>query len=78
MSVSPFNRDAATWTAYGLITLLTLQVALVGPVMPYLRAEMGLSYAEGALHTSAFALGMMGSGFIISPVDSRFGRKASR
>lgn len=71
----PFRRDAATWTAYGLLALLTLQIGLVGPIMPYLRAEMGLTYAEGALHTSAFAIGMMASGFIVSPIDERVGRK---
>ena len=74
-SIPPFRRDAATWTAYGLLSLLTLQIGLVGPIMPYLRAEMGLTYAEGALHTSAFAIGMMASGFIVAPIDTRFGRK---
>lgn len=70
-----FRRDAATWTAYGLLTILTLQIGLVGPIMPYLRSEMGLTYAEGALHTSAFAIGMMFSGFLVSPIDARVGRK---
>ncbi len=45
-----------------MVALLTLQVTLIGPIMPFLRAEMGLSYSEGALHTSVFAIGMMAAG----------------
>ena len=60
----PFRRDRATWGSYVMLALLTLQVTLIGPIMPFLRAEMGLSYAEGALHTSVFAIGMMAAGFM--------------
>lgn len=75
-SSPPFRRSAATWTAYGLFTLLTLQVTLVGPIMPYLRTEMGLSYAQGALHTSSFAIGMMASGFLASLLQNYISRKS--
>ena len=73
----PFRRDRVTWGSYVMLALLTLQVTLIGPIMPFLRAEMGLSYAEGALHTSVFAIGMMVSGFICGPVERRLGRKAA-
>jgi len=69
------HRDRATWAAYLLLTFLTLQVSLIGPIMPFLRSEMGLTYAEGALHTSAFALGMMVAGFLCAPLERRVGRK---
>ena len=73
----PFRRDRVTWGSYVMLALLTLQVTLIGPIMPFLRAEMGLSYAEGALHTSVFAIGMMAAGFICGPVERKFGRKAA-
>ena len=72
-----FHRDRATWAAYVLLTLLMLQISLIGPVLPFLRAEMGLSYTQGALHTSAFALGMMAAGFLCGPLERRIGRKAA-
>jgi len=72
---SSIHRDRATWSAYLLLTFLTLQVSLIGPIMPLLRSEMGLTYAEGALHTSAFALGMMIAGFLCAPLEKRVGRK---
>jgi MFS family permease len=72
-----FSRDRATWSAYLLLTFLTLQVSLIGPIMPFLRSEMGLTYAEGALHTSAFALGMMMAGFLCGPLERRVGRKSA-
>lgn len=72
-----FRRDRATWTAYILLTLLMLQISFIGPIMPFLRAEMGLSYMEGALHTSAFALGMMATGFLCAPLERLIGRKGA-
>ena len=69
------RRDLTTWSTYLLLTFLTLQVSIIGPILPFLRAEMGLNYAEGALHTSAFALGMMAAGFLCGPVEKWFGRK---
>ncbi|MFM8700045.1 MAG: MFS transporter [Hyphomicrobiales bacterium] len=73
----PFRRDRVTWGSYVMLALLTLQVTLIGPIMPFLRAEMELSYAEGALHTSVFAIGMMAAGFICGPIERKLGRKAA-
>lgn len=36
--------------------------AVFGPLMPFLRAEMSLTYSVAALHPTAFALGMILSG----------------
>lgn len=73
----PFRRDRVTWGSYVMLALLTLQVTLIGPIMPFLRAEMELSYAEGALHPSVFAIGMMAAGFICGPIERKLGRKAA-
>jgi fucose permease len=68
-------RDKATWAAYGLLTVYTFFLALLGPLLPHLRAELGLGYAAGALHTSAFAAGVIVSGLLGEAVIERFGRR---
>jgi MFS transporter, DHA1 family, inner membrane transport protein len=68
-------RDKATWAAYGLLTVYTFFLALIGPLLPHLRADLGLSYAAGALHTSAFAAGVIVSGLLGEVVIERFGRR---
>src|SRR5919107_67328 len=68
-------RDKPTWAAYGLLTVYTFFLALIGPLLPHLRAELDLSYAAGALHTSAFAAGVIVSGLLGEVVVERFGRR---
>src|ERR687890_729024 len=68
-------RDKPTWAAYGLLTVYTFFLALIGPLLPHLRAELGLGYAAGALHTSAFAAGVIVSGLLGEVVVGRFGRR---
>lgn len=59
-----FTRDRLTWLVYLLYGSWCLVWGLVGPVMPFLRAELGLNYAQAALHFSALALGVLLAGFI--------------
>ena len=33
-------RDKTTWAAYGLLTVYTFFLALIGPLLPYLRTEL--------------------------------------
>jgi fucose permease len=68
-------RDTTTWAAYGLLTVYTFFLALIGPLLPHLRAELNLSYAAGALHTSAFAAGVILSGLLGELAVERFGRR---
>jgi cyanate permease len=68
-------RDKATWAVYGLLTVYTFFLALIGPLLPHLRAELGLSYAAGALRTSAFAAGVIVSGLLGEVIIERFGRR---
>ena len=49
--------------------------AAAGPLMPFLRAELGLSYALGGLHFSAFAAGMIATGLTADRVTGRLGRR---
>ena len=68
-------RTPTTWLAY-LLTgyFLYLQSAL-GPLMPFLRAELGMSYTTASLHFSAFALGVLPAGLIGDRLSGTFGRR---
>lgn len=56
---SIFVRDRFTWTAYLLLGYFAYLQGVQGPLMPFLRAELGLSYVVGSLHISAAAAGML-------------------
>lgn len=53
----PFLRDRFTWAAYGALLAFGFLNAILGPILPYLRAVEGISYLVGALHQLAYALG---------------------
>jgi len=46
----------------------------LGPLMPSLREELGLSYTIASLHFSAFAIGMILAGLVGDRVVRRYGR----
>ena len=48
----------------------------LGPLTPFLRAELNLNYTVTALHLSAFALGMIAAGLLSDRLAERFGRRA--
>jgi fucose permease len=48
--------------------------AILGPALPYLRAEEHLSYVPGALHQLAFAVGGGLAGLLAIRVEARLGR----
>jgi MFS family permease len=72
-----FVRDQRTWAAYLLLGLFAYIETSIGPVMPFLRAELGLSYAVASLHFSAFAIGAIISGLVGERVVRRIGRTAA-
>lgn len=61
---NPFVRDRFTWLAYLMLAYFAYLQAALGPLMPFLRAELSLSYTVAGLHPSAFALGMILTGLI--------------
>jgi fucose permease len=63
------------WAAYAMTGAFTLQINLIGPLLPHVRAELDLGYAEAALHMSAFAAGMMATGIVGERVTGAFGRR---
>ena len=69
-----FRRDRYTWLSYGLLGYFAYLQTALGPLMPFLRAELNLSYTLSGLHFSAFALGMILAGLWTDAVSARFGR----
>jgi MFS family permease len=54
---APFHRNRFTWAAYGALLAFGFLNAVLGPILPYLRAVEGISYLVGALHQFAYAAG---------------------
>lgn len=73
---SKFTRVRVTWLAYAMLAYYAAMQAALGPLMPFLRAELGLSYRVAGLHLSLFAAGMVISGFIGDGLSHRWGRYA--
>jgi fucose permease len=59
-----FTRDRLTWLVYLLYGSWCLAWGFFGPIMPFLRAELGINYSQAALHFSALALGVLTAGVI--------------
>ena len=75
MSIQTFKRTRFTWLAYGMLAYFAYSQSALGPIMPFLRRELGLSYTVGGLHASAFALGMVLVGLFGDGVIRRLGQR---
>ncbi len=53
------RRGAVTWYMYLLLGFFTYQLNLQGNILPFLQAELELSYRAAGLHASAIAAGMI-------------------
>jgi fucose permease len=72
-----FARDRATWLLYLLVGYYAFLQTVLGPVMPFLRSELGLGYAVAALHFSLFAVGSVLVGVVGPALGRRWGRWGS-
>jgi fucose permease len=72
-----FVRHRATWAAYGLVGYFAYFEAVLGPLMPFLRAERNFDYTSASLHFSAFALGGVVVGLVGDRVAVAVGRGRS-
>jgi MFS family permease len=72
---TPFVRSSFTWLAYFMLGYYAYLQSIPGPVMPFLRQDLDLSYTLASLHFSAFALGMVIAGLLGDPIAERWGRK---
>lgn len=76
-TATTFQRDSLTWQGYFLIAYLAYLQAVIGPLMPFFRAEQGYGYPEASAHFSAPAIGGILAGIIGAHLVLRFGRKAA-
>ena len=74
MLTNVFVRDRFTWLAYFMLAYYAYFMAILGPLMPFLRAELNLNYTLAGLHFSAFALGMVLAGVTGDRFARRWGR----
>lgn len=74
-STVPFVRDRFTWLAYFMLAYYSFSLTVLGPLMPFLRAELKLSYTVTGLHLSGFALGMVMAGLTADRFSHWWGRR---
>ncbi len=72
--VHTFTRSRATWLIYLLLGFYGYCLNIFGPITPFLKNELNLTYTVSSFHFSAFALGMIASGLIGHVVILRVGR----
>ena len=73
-AVGAFHRDRRTWAAYLALGLFAYLQTAIGPAMPFLRAELELSYAVASLHFTAYAIGAIVTGLMGERWVRRLGR----
>jgi MFS family permease len=61
-SNQPFARDKVTLFSYLMLALYGYYLNIFGPITPFLKAELALSYTVSSFHFSAFALGIIAAG----------------
>ena len=72
---TPFARDRLTLLAYAMAIASGFAVAALGPAMPSLRDDLGISRAIGGLHFTAIAVGAVLVGFSVQSVTRARGRR---
>lgn len=74
MTIQTFHRNRFTWLAYLLLAFFSYFLNILGPITPFLKHELNLSYTVSSLHFTAFAVGMLLVGFGGHLVIQRIGR----
>ena len=73
--VIAFKRTRFTWLAYLMLGYYAYLQAAIGPLMPFLSAELHMNYTMEGLHFSAFAFGAFLVGFTGNRVTQFCGRR---
>jgi MFS family permease len=68
------QRDRLTWLLYLVLAYFTYMQVLIGPITPFIREELKLTYTTASLHFTALALGMILSGLSGDRLSARLGR----
>jgi fucose permease len=74
MMAHNFTRTAFTWLAYLLLAFYGYFLNILGPITPFLKDELGLSYTVSSLHFTAFAAGILLVGLGGHPLIRRMGQ----
>jgi len=61
-SSHPFTRSRITWLAYSMLAYIGFSQAILGPLMPFIRSELGLNYTQGGTLPAAIACGLIFTG----------------
>jgi fucose permease len=69
-----FQRDRFTWLAYLLLAFYGYFLNVLGPITPFLKQELELSYTVSSLHFTAFAVGILIVGLGGHLIIQRIGR----
>lgn len=72
-----FHRDRFTWLAYLSLAFYAYFLNVLGPITPFLKDELRLSYTVSSLHFTAFAVGILLIGLGGHRVIERIGRSRS-
>jgi fucose permease len=70
-----FVRDRLTWEAFILLGYYGYLLNILGPITPFLKAKLNITYTLASFHFSAFAVGMILAGLGGDLVVKRLGRK---
>ncbi len=70
-----FRRDRHTWQLYLLLAFYGYLLNILGPITPFLRAKLDISYTVASFHFSAFAVGIVLAGLGGNLVVDRVGQK---
>jgi MFS transporter, DHA1 family, inner membrane transport protein len=69
------RRDQVTWYSYLMLGFFTYLLNIQGNILPFLQAELGLSYRAVSLHFSAIAVGMITVGLFGNQIIRHLGRR---
>jgi len=69
-----FHRDRSTWLSYLLLAFYGYLLNILGPITPFLKDELSLSYTVSSLHFTAFAVGILLVGLVGHIPVQRVGR----
>src|ERR1051325_11681003 len=72
-----FPRDRFTWLCYLSLAFYGYFLNVLGPITPFLKDELHLSYTVSSLHFTAFAVGILLIGIGGHLVIQRIGRQRS-
>jgi fucose permease len=72
--INTFHRTRFTWLAYLFLAFYGYYLNILGPITPFLKDELHLSYTVSSLHFTAFAVGILIIGFVGHPLIQRLGR----